>query len=83
MDPHTFSTPKGAEPSWAVCSVDCGGRGPEKLDHETSVEFGDSVSPALVKKSKWQIQGTASRAKFTTAVGQALLHFPRARDSGR
>ena len=83
VEPPIVSTFEGVEPSWAICSVGCGRRGPEKLGHETSVRLGESVSAALGKKSKWQIQGTARRAKFTTAVGQALWHFPHAHNSGR
>lgn len=83
MEPPTAGPSEGTEPSWAICSGGHGRHGPEKLDHETSVKLGDSVSAALGKKSKRQILGTASRAKFTTAVGQALLHFPSAHNSGR
>lgn len=82
-EPPATGTSEGTEPSWAICSVGHGRHGPEKLDHETSVKLGDSVSAALGKKSKCQILGTASRAKITTAVGQAFLHFPSAHNSGR
>lgn len=54
------------------------------VDHETYVELGDLVFYCPGKQtSKWQIEGTAGRTKFTTAVGQVLLHFPSAHDSGR
>lgn len=82
MEPPTISTSRGSEPSWALCSGGCGMYGPKKLDHETSVELGGSVCAALGKKSKWQVQGTASSWAECSCISQCPQQWQMRNTSG-
>lgn len=60
--------------------LDIGGTGRGRCGHQKEArnfcQSRESGTAALGKKSKWQTQGAASRAKLTAAVAQVLLHFP-------
>lgn len=61
----------------------CGMCGLKKLDHETSVELGGSVCAALGKKSKWQVQGTASSWAERSCISQCPQQWQMRNTSGR
>lgn len=74
---------QGLRAKAGLCSVACGMCGPEKLDHETSVELGGSVCAALGKKSKWQVQGTASSWAECSCISQCPQQWQMRNTSGR
>lgn len=83
MEPPTISTSNGSEPSWALGNVGYGRCGAKTLDHETSVELGGPVCAALGKKSKWQVQGTASSWAECSCISHCPQHWQMRNTSGR